>query len=142
MRTLTNPVSNDLTTGLPTASATLRAMAGRYGTELGDAGAVDTAAAVLAAELWCDALNAGTFDYPMAHGAGAVHVLAALLARAAGEGRTPVGDGRLRGDLNRMRSWEIITSTYPGDMVRAIEATAAHDLMQGEDDRLNQLVRL
>lgn len=141
MRTFTNPVTADLDAGLPAAAATLRALASRHGITLGAVGRMEEAAAVLAAELWCGAVRAGTLDYPIAHGEGAVKVLAAILARAAGHGRRVEGSARLSEDLDLVRSWELITEGFPPEQAQRIEAVAAHDLLQGTDDRLTSLVR-
>lgn len=138
--TTSNPVTSDLLAGIPTAAATLRAMAARHGSVPAEVGKVDEAAAVLAAEVWCHALGAGTFAYPIAHGEEAVKSLAAILARVSGHGKEPAFEGEVHRDLDQFKTWEIITREYPEHLIARIASAAVHDLMVGGDARLCRMV--
>lgn len=71
---------------LTAAGAVLRARAVRAGVSPSQVGGVDLAAACIAADAWMALTGAAGLDRPQQHGAPALAVAAALLARASGCG--------------------------------------------------------
>lgn len=76
-------------TDLDTAVAVLRKQAACLGV-VGDAGEIDTVAAVVAAECWMAALDCEDLAYAAAKGPDAIGSAAAILARVCGEGVSPM----------------------------------------------------
>jgi hypothetical protein len=139
---------------LASAAGVLRARATAGGVTLLDTSEVDLAAAVIAADAWLWTLNTGDLRHPATHGPGAVAVLAAALARAAGHRRyitgtvlddvTPAVSGEAVELIDSYRRWA--TSQVGAPSGSAVLRRAAADLSAGHGiaraGRELELVRL
>lgn len=126
-------------TALDVSVRDLRALGARHGLRPEATSAVDQAASVVAARVWCSILDAHTFDYPIAHGEGAVRTLAAILARACGRGgRVHVGVSL---DVGKVRDLFDAQAVEMTDVQRGqVLARAATDLWAGHDTRFQRVL--